>query len=319
MKATALQVANIDSVPVIDIADLHSQRSQQAIDQACQEWGFFQVIGHGIPMAELAELFGVARAFFAQPSYAKRRILRTAENPWGFFDQELTKNVRDWKEVYDYGPGDGERLQPQWPDGLASFETVVRRHYRRCEGLAHRLLHVIAQNLGMPGPYLAGGFDGRHSSFLRLNYYPKCPSPTTAGAGPTPLGVGQHTDAGALTLLLQDQQPGLQVFRDGNWYLVEPRPGALVINIGDIVQVWSNDRYRAGLHRVATNPAQDRFSVPFFFGPTYSTNYEPLPTTVNDNNPPRYRRINWGEFRAQRAAGDYADQGEEIQITHFRI
>jgi isopenicillin N synthase-like dioxygenase len=318
MGANARQPVLIDSVPVIDIADLGSPGALQAIDTACQEWGFFQVTGHGIAVAEIAELFGVARAFFAQPGEAKRRILRTASNPWGFFDQELTKNTRDWKEIYDYGPAQGDLLKPQWPDGLPSFETAVRGYYRDCEQLAFRVLDAIAKNLGMPGPYLARHFDGPHSSFLRLNYYPRCPAETAGVIDTAPLGVGQHTDAGALTLLLQDHQPGLQVFREGDWYLVEPRPGALVVNIGDIIQVWSNDRYRAGLHRVVTHPSRDRFSVPFFFNPAYSTNYEPLPTTVSVSSPPRYRSINWGEFRASRATGDYADYGEEVQITHYR-
>ncbi len=318
MIMSVRHMASIDAVPAIDIADLGSRRALQAIDLACREWGFFQVTGHGIVAADIAELFGVARAFFAQPTEAKSRILRSAENPWGFFDKELTKNARDWKEVYDYGPADGDLLIPQWPDGLPGFQTAVQNYYQDCERLAYRVLDAIAQNLGMPGPHLAKSFEGSHSSFLRLNYYPKCPPEIAAETGDSPFGVNQHTDAGALTLLLQNQQPGLEVFREGNWHLVEPRPDALVINIGDIIQVWSNDRYKAGLHRVITNPQKDRFSVPFFFNPSYSTNYEPLPTMVDAHNPPRYRTINWGGFRALRAAGDYADYGDEIQITHYR-
>jgi isopenicillin N synthase-like dioxygenase len=131
------------------------------------------------------------------------------------------------------------------------------------------------------------------------------------------LGINHHTDAGALTLLLQDEQPGLEVFHDGAWKLVEPLPDALVVNIGDIVQVWSNDQYRAPLHRVLANADAERFSVPFFFNPAYSTVYAPLPSTVDTQRPPRYRPINWGEFRAHRAAGDYADAGEYHQISHY--
>jgi len=91
-----------------------------------------------------------------------------------------------------------------------------------------------------------------------------------------------------------------------------------VVNIGDIVQVWSNDRYRAALHRVLANADAERFSAPFFLNPAYGACYAPLPTTVDARHPPAYRSINWGEFRALRAAGDYADCGEEIQISHYR-
>jgi isopenicillin N synthase-like dioxygenase len=110
-----------------------------------------------------------------------------------------------------------------------------------------------------------------------------------------------------------------EVYRDGNWFLVEPRPDALVINIGDIVQVWSNDRYQAALHRVVASDRADRLSAPFFFNPAYATDYAPVPTTVDDAHPPRYRPINWGEFRSRRAAGDYADYGDEVQIAHYRV
>ena len=103
------------------------------------------------------------------------------------------------------------------------------------------------------------------------------------------------------------------------WHLVEPRSDALVVNIGDMVQVWSNDRYQAALHRVTTNTDNPRYSAPYFFNPEYRANYAPIPTMVDADNPPRYREINWGEFRRLRADGDYADYGDEVQISHYRI
>jgi isopenicillin N synthase-like dioxygenase len=199
------------------------------------------------------------------------------------------------------------------------FEPAVRACYASCTALAMRLLAAIASNLGVSPEVLARGFDSAHTSFLRLNFYPKYPLENRSDAHQRPLGVGEHTDSGALTILMQDEQPGLEVQRDGRWHLVEPRPGALVINIGDIVQVWSNDRYKAALHRVAVaNPAEERYTIPFFLNPSYETTYEPLPTTVSAHQPAAYRRISWREFRGLRAAGDYADIGEEVQIHHYR-
>jgi isopenicillin N synthase-like dioxygenase len=307
-----------DSVPVIDIAKIDTPAASRAIDRACREWGFFQVTGHGIDGHLIADLIATAADFFAQPRSVKRRILRSAENPWGFFDEELTKNTPDWKEVFDYGPPDGDRLVPQWPENLPGFEPVIRDYYAACERLAQDLLAAITGNLGMSRDHLLPQFADTHTSFLRLNYYPKCP-PTEVPATGQPFGVNQHSDAGALTLLLQDRQPGLEVFREGEWYLVEPRDDALVINVGDMIQVWSNDRYKAALHRVITNAGNDRYSVPYFFNPSYETNYAPLPATVDAANPARYRPINWREFRSLRAAGDYADYGDEIQISHYKL
>ena len=83
--------------------------------------------------------------------------------------------------------------------------------------------------------------------------------------------------------------------------------------------MWSNDRYQAALHRVRASASNERYSAPFFFNPAYKTNYAPLPTTIDHSHPARYRSINWGEFRAARAAGDYSDLGEEVQISHYRV
>ena len=157
------------------------------------------------------------RALFAQAPEMKRAISRTAENPWGFYDRELTRYTRDWKEIYDYGPADGGAIAPQWPAELPAFRPVMRAYYAACDALAMRLLRVMARNLGMPPDFLDAHFRPQHTSFLRLNYYP--PSPTSLGSH---LGVNPHTDSGAITLLLQDEQPGLEVFHRGAWWLVEP-------------------------------------------------------------------------------------------------
>jgi isopenicillin N synthase-like dioxygenase len=310
-----------ETLPVIDIRDLRRAATQRAIDSACRDWGFFQIVGHGIDERSVAALRREMRAFFALPLAAKHAIMRTAENPWGFYDRELTKHTRDWKQIYDYGPSDGGAIVPQLPRELPRFGSAIARFYAACDALAFELVEVIAGNLGMPPGALDACFRPDHTSFLRLNYYPPCPAPARPAdlsmAREGHLGVNHHTDAGALTLLLQDEQPGLEVFHDNRWHLVEPRRDALVVNIGDIVQVWSNDRYTAALHRGLVSPDAERFSAPFFFNPAYNTRYAPLPSTVDAWHPPRYRPIHWGEFRALRAAGDYADHGEYHSIHHY--
>ena len=305
------------TLPVIDVRDLRRTSTQREIDAACREWGFFQAVGHGISERTLDALRRQMRAFFAQPLAAKHAIMRTAENPWGFYDRELTKHTRDWKQVYDYGPADGGAIVPQLPRGLPRFGSALARFYAECDALAFELVEVIAGNLGTPPGALDSCFRPDHTSFLRLNYSPPCPMPARREDGAGHLGVNPHTDSGALTLLLQDDQPGLEVLRDGVWHLVEPRRDALVVNIGDIVQVWSNDRYTAALHRGRVSADAERFSAPFFFNPAYRTWYAPLVSTVDADHPARYRPIHWGEFRARRAAGDYADHGEYHSINQY--
>lgn len=302
-----------NTIPVINIKQIESDSTLQSLDRACEEWGFFQVIEHGIDSRIFTALQTTMSEFFYLPLEDKNQIARSEDNPWGFYDKELTKNVRDWKEIFDYGPAEGNSIRPQWPAGFPSFQQSVLDYYDACKALSLRLLAAIAQNLGAPASALCDAFGAGHTSFLRLNYYPPCTEKQENDA----MGISPHTDAGALTCLLQDGQPGLEVFRDGNWQLVEPQRDALVINIGDIVQVWSNNRYKAALHRVLTNTTEARFSAPFFLNPTYSTNYKPLQSVLNDKSSARYKPINWGEFRAQRASGDYADYGQEIQISDY--
>ncbi len=310
----------VEEIPVIDIANPEAPSTVRAIGAACREWGFFQAVGHGVDRTLVASVQRQMRAFFAQPLAAKHAILRTAENPWGFYDRELTRHTPDWKQIYDVGPPSGDAIVPQWPVSLPTFKPAIQAFYSACNAVSMRLLRPIALSLGMPAHTLDACFEPDHTSFLRLNYYPKCPTPerppdaNVAKAGH--LGVNQHTDAGALTVLFQDQ-PGLEVFHENRWKLVEPRSDALVINIGDIVQVWSNDRYPAALHRATVRPELERFTAAFFLNPPYSADYAPLPSVVDAGHPARYRAINWGEFRSRRTAGDYANAGEYAQISQY--
>jgi isopenicillin N synthase-like dioxygenase len=304
-------------LPVIDVGSFRDERWHGALDEACRGWGCFQIVGHGIPEPLVAQTLEEMARFFALPRERKAAIERTRENAWGWFDQELTKNVRDWKEIFDFGPvADGGPMagsEPQWPDGLPEFRSSMEAFYAAAERVAEGLLAGISRCLGMPDDYLAAGYRAGHTSFLRLNYYPVCSAPDEH------LGISRHTDAGAVTVLLADAEPGLQFLHDGEWHTVAPNPDALTVNIGDIVQVWSNDRYAAPVHRVLANAERERYSAPFFYNPSYDTDYAPLPGVISKNRPARYRPINWGEFRAGRAAGDYADYGNEIQISDYLV
>lgn len=302
-------------LPTLDFARRDQPGWRDALDTACRDWGCFQLRNHGLDDSLYRRMLADMTRFFALPLATKRALERSEHNPWGFYDRELTKNVRDWKQIFDVGPrAEGcpfPGAAPQWPQKLQGFRQTVEAYYAASESLALTLLADIGECLGAPRGTLEREFGEGHSSFLRLNYYPPCEDAERH------LGISHHTDAGALTVLLPDEQPGLQFLRDDKWHTVEAQAKALIINIGDIVQVWSNDRYRAPLHRVLANARHSRYSAPFFLNPGYDTVYAPLPGTLQGAEP-RYRPINWGEFRAGRAAGDYADQGEEVQISDFR-
>lgn len=305
---------------LIDYEEISAGHGLAELDRACREWGFFELRNHPIASDLRRQMLDQMERFFAQPTALKRACERTEENHWGFYDRELTKNVQDWKELFDVGPEFGNCV-PQWPTNAPGFRETTEAFYAACETVAVQLVRCLGWSLGADGDRLAQGFVN-HTSYLRLNHYPLCenPAPADTPTGPPVghLGISHHSDAGAVTVLLQDGHSGLQVERDGVWHNVAADRGSIIINIGDVVQVWSNDRYQAPLHRVLASDSHVRYSAPFFLNPSFETNYAPLVSAHRDDSP-RYRPINWGDFRNGRAAGDYADVGEEIQIAHYRI
>ena len=295
------------------------QPNIDALRDACAQSGFFRLVGHdlapGLKRSALAEI----QAFFGQATETKRAISRTAQNCWGFYDNELTKNRKDRKEILDIGPDMDEGplagARTQWPDSEA-FRVIVGELNDVMHQIALAVTRQVCATLDAdfdPLPYFA-----HHSSFLRLNYYPLSDNPADPATEWLPedgeLGIHHHTDAGAITVLMHDGVAGLQVRQNDAWQLVHAEADELIINIGDIVQVWSNDLYQAPLHRVLASTGDERISVPYFLNPDYSYDYAPLSATT-----PKYQPINWGEFRARRSQGDYADYGDEVQISDYRL
>jgi isopenicillin N synthase-like dioxygenase len=327
-------------VPVIDIQPLASRSRRHdetvtAIGAACLKYGFFHITGHGIPSDLIERVWRKTKRFFALPLDAKQAVSRSKENARGWYNRELTKNTRDMKEVFDFGhsphpelPDDDPANRTQdgfnrWPEArlCPDFRPTMQEYFCACERVAFTLLEAIAESLGVPPDALTRDFVGRHTSFVRLNHYPRHDPlrPERSASTTGHLGVHHHTDAGALTVLLHDEVSALEINLDGQWMLVEPVIGALVVNIGDIVQVWSNDRYPAPVHRVRASTNRERYSLPFFFNPVYEAVYAPLAALTNEQAPPRYRPITWGDFRWKRQQGDYADYGSENQISDYRI
>jgi len=318
-------------VPVIDIGDLATgvgasgERSIGEIANAAREWGFFQVVNHGISATIVEQAWQQTEQFFAQPMAAKEAIMRTRENPWGYYNNELTKNQRDKKEVFDFTSEGVDSIYAatnRWPEFDPEFRVVMAAYRNACAKLALQLLQAFCHGLGLPADYLSADFDPHHTGFIRLNYYPvKDPMGHHEDVARTIVadqGVHHHTDAGALTILSQDAVGGLQVHKDGCWHDVPPVAGAFVINTGDMMQVWSNDVYHAAVHRVLAMDSTDRYSIPFFYNPAAGTRVAPLPTVVTDQEPAHYRTIDWSEYRGKRTDGDYADYGAEVQISQFR-
>ena len=329
-----------DTIPVIHLTPWVQDKTQRQelitqIRNACQEWGFFQVIGHPISAELILKVWPQVKEFFSLPNQLKQTIVRTRENSRGWYNRELTKNTRDMKEVFDFGYlphpelPDGNPANKtedginQWPDPNACplFRSIMWEFFLRCEQLAVTLLAFLLEGLHISESQFGQTFFQGHTSFLRLNYYPKSDplKPEQQATDSGHMGVHHHTDAGILTILLQDDIGGLQVHHSGNWINVNPVKGALVVNIGDMVQVWTNDLYKAPLHRVVASDSHPRYSLPFFYNPPYHRQIAPIASLTSEKIPPKYRPIPWGEFRLNRQQGDFANYGQENQIQDYLI
>jgi len=321
-------------VPCIDIGLLLDsnpdptalQKTLNLIDSASRRFGFFNIVNHGVPPEIVERAESEARRFFNLPVESKANCLRSLTNMRGFFDGEYTKNVRDWKQGFDWGaydnPLDGSSL---WPDDV-QFKNTFVEYWHAMSKLSGIMLKGFCMLLGVPGGYLVKYFEDPHPSWARLNYYPPNPGCTTV------LGVNPHRDASCLTILKQDDNvPGLQVYlNNGNeasgdgldhddpkWVTVPPVKGAFTINLGEALQVWSNDKYFAAMHRVLANNAS-RYSIPFFYLPRYDTEIVPV---VQEGEVAKYRALNWGEYRKKRNEGDYGklDFKDQGRLPNWRI
>ena len=312
-------------VPTIDLQVAKQDASVLApLDAACRDHGFFNLTNHGLDDV-INNMWRVSKNFFQKPVSFKRSVLRTADQPLGYYDRELTKRMRDQKEVYDYmQPRTDGTDRNKWPEGEEEFRQALETFFHEASQAAAETLNLVYRTLGTDQADLPKG-DPRTSN-VRLNYYP-LHDPLEGGIRETVADLGDmalhhHTDPGVLTLLIQDMTGGLQTHSHADgWIDVPPVEGSIVVNLGDSLQVWTNDTYKAAIHRVVRMEsigAEDRFSTPYFFSPDKDAILEPL--SALSGEPPRYRSFTWQEYIKGRVDDNYTDLGEDdIQISQFRL
>lgn len=267
-------------VPVID---LRRADAAARIDRACRDHGFFSVTGHGIDPDLLDRLLALAVEFFALPEEEKARIAMArggrAWRGWFPVGGELTSGIPDRKEGIYFGaegppdhplPLHGPNLFPERPADLGPTVLAVLDAFT---ALGQRLLGLLALGLGLDEGCFARDLTADPTILFRIFHYPPVTGPDGAGDW----GVAEHTDYGLLTLLLQDGSGGLQVRTGGRWVDVAPARGALVCNLGDMLERLTEGRYRSTPHRVRSPEGAGRVSCPFFFDPGWSTEVLPLP------------------------------------------
>lgn len=282
------------SLPLIDFAANADPAS--AVDASLAEIGFMQVRNIGIAPALLLDAFRASEAFFAASAAtkAKSRYLSATENfgYQGLGEENLDPNApADLKETFTMRNIVNHPPAPErWPS--AAFRDVMQSLFANALEAAHGLQRIMAQALGVPSDFFTHVHTGENVT-LRLLHYP---ASIGAALEPGQLGAGAHTDYGFLTLLFQDDVGGLQV-RDcaGAWINVPPIANAIVVNSGDLLERWTNGRYRSTLHRVAPRiGARSRFSIAMFIDPDSAAEVAVLPSCTGAGNPPRFPPVTAG-------------------------
>jgi isopenicillin N synthase-like dioxygenase len=290
-----------ERLPIVDMAPLFSGEAAARaaiageIAEACEAQGFFYLVGHGVSPQVLADLEAESRRFFALPQADKMAIdMSRGGRAWrGYFPLggELTSGRPDLKEGLYIGtdlPADHPRVKAGvpmhganlWPQGIPGLKAAATAYMQAATRAAAVLMEGVSLSLGLEADYFARTYTGEPTVLFRIFHYPASGPKGTDWS--RSWGVGEHTDYGLLTLLAQDRHGGLQVKAPGGWIEAPPVDGALVCNIGDMLERLTGGRFKSTPHRVRNRSGQDRLSFPLFFDPDFLAVMRPLPLAAID-------------------------------------
>lgn len=310
--ASALEAARVSaaSLPIIDISGLSSNKAadRQAVGRelraACTDKGFFYIKNHGVSESLIGDVFAEAAAFFSLSAEQKAEVDKVKSKANRGYEPLQGQTLEpgappDLKEGYYVGPEHGpddprvvagmfNHGANQWPAQRPNFRPVMTAYLDVMLDLSARMMRGIALSLDLPEDYFAH-YCSDVMATVRLLHYP--PQPPQARSGQK--GAGAHTDFGGLTLLRQDDVGGLQVWDQAvdAWIHADPVPATYVVNLGDMIARWTNDRYRSTVHRVVNASGRERYSVPFFYTGNYAHKVECIPTCLAPGETPKYPPI----------------------------
>ncbi|KAM3696512.1 hypothetical protein ACJW31_06G044300 [Castanea mollissima] len=295
-------------LPLINLSQLNLEqlgrdKCIKEIAQAARQWGFFQVVNHGVPQEILNNLQYEQKMVFHLPfeKKAEEKFLNLSTNSYRWGNPEATslKQV-PWSETLHISLADISRM-----DKRNSLRSTIDAFGTTASTLAQRLAEILAQSLGIESNFFRENCPPK-SSYIRMNRYPKCPLASKV------FGLVPHSDSNLLTILYQDQVGGLQLMKDRRWFKVKPNPKALIINIGDLFQALSNDAFKSIKHRVVSPQEVERFSAAYFYCPSNDA------VIQSYTEPAMYRPFTLIEYR-QQIQKDVQDTGDKIGLSRFLL
>nr|AMQ48667.1 flavanone 3-hydroxylase [Iochroma squamosum] len=267
-----------DEIPVISLKGLGETGKRgeicEKIVKACEDWGVFQVVDHGVDAELISQMTKFAKEFFALPPEEKLRFDMSGGKKGGFIVSSHLQGevVQDWREIVTYFSYPiGARDYSRWPDKPQGWIAVTEKYSEKLMDLACKLLEVLSEAMGLEKEALTKACVDMDQKVV-VNFYPKCPQPDLT------LGLKRHTDPGTITLLLQDQVGGLQATKDNGktWITVQPVEGAFVVNLGDHGHYLSNGRFKNADHQAVVNSNSSRLSIATFQNPAPEAIVYPL-------------------------------------------
>ncbi|KAE8726967.1 carotene epsilon-monooxygenase [Hibiscus syriacus] len=287
-------------LPVIDFAELRGPNRSRVLDSlssACEEYGFFQVVNHGVAIDSIRSMIDVSGRFFGLPYEEREKYMSTdMTSPvrYGTSFNQMKDSVFCWRDFLKLVCNPLSDVLPRWPSSPTDFRGVAATYANETKWLFLKMTEAILECLGggAAAPedeeILKQFEDG--SQLMVVNWFPPCPEPELT------LGMPPHSDYGFLTLLLQDEVEGLQIQYKGKWITVEPLDNSFVVNVGDHLEIFSNGRYKSVLHRVFANPAKPRLSVASLHSLPFDCMVRPSPKLIDEENPRRYKDTDFATF-----------------------
>lgn len=316
------------ALPMVDLAPFFTQddsdgvaRATEAVREACLTHGFFRVVNHGVPAELMARALELSPVFFALPDdeKAKARQAEGTAAPFraGYFRAPVPAHSPDKHEfVLVFDPKLGFNEYPAEPAG---FREAVEECYAKLTELGLLLQDVLNECMGLPPGFLRGYNGDRSFDFMAVHHY-------FPGTEEENSGLNAHEDGSCISFVIQDGAGGLDVLKDGDWVPAEPVEGSIIVNIGDLIKVLSNNKFKSPTHRVVRKPVH-RHSFAFFFNMHGDKWVEPLPEfTTKIGEAPRYRGFLLDEYLQMRMSGLIHPPSRpedvvhnEIKITHYAI
>ncbi|OVA04190.1 Oxoglutarate/iron-dependent dioxygenase [Macleaya cordata] len=283
------------SIPTIDMNIDHNSLVTK-ISNACENYGFFQIINHGVSGDLYRQMMDVATNFFQLPHEERAKLYsedRSVPVRVGGFHLKFQSQgkVNMWMEQLYHPVHPIEDYFHLLPENPPRYREVAAAYAKETVDLVYRLLGLISEGLELGTSYLQRRLGDKHECHQQVNFYPPCPDPELT------LGLQVHTDIGMITILQQlEGVSGLQVIKDGKWLSVDPLPNAFIVNVADQLEVMSNGRYKSVHHRAVTNKEMPRISIATFCRPSKDAIIGPIEEMVSEEHPPIYRSYPYEEF-----------------------